>query len=48
MWARAVEKAGTFDTDKVIAAMEAFDQEPFLVEQEPFQISYIIRIRRHI
>ena len=36
MWARAVEKAGTFDTDKVIAAMEAFDQEPFLIGTRTF------------
>ena len=36
MWARAVEKAGSFDTDKVIAAMEAFDQEPFLIGTRTF------------
>jgi branched-chain amino acid transport system substrate-binding protein len=36
MWARAVEKAGTFDTDAVIAAMETFDQEPFLIGTRTF------------
>ncbi|WP_281018359.1 MULTISPECIES: ABC transporter substrate-binding protein [unclassified Minwuia] len=36
MWARAVEKAGTFDTDAVIAAMETFREEPFLIGTRTF------------
>ncbi len=36
MWARAVEMAGTFDTDAVIKAMETFDQEPFLIGTRSF------------
>lgn len=36
MWARAVEKAGTFDTDAVVAAMETFKDEPFLVGTRTF------------
>jgi len=36
MWARAVEKAGTFDTDAVVAAMETFREEPFLIGTRTF------------
>jgi branched-chain amino acid transport system substrate-binding protein len=36
MWARGVEKAGTFDTDAVVAAMETFKDEPFLVGTRTF------------
>lgn len=36
MWARAVEKAGTFDTDAVVAAMETFRDEPFLIGTRTF------------
>jgi branched-chain amino acid transport system substrate-binding protein len=36
MWARAVEKAGTFDTDAVVAAMETFKDEPFLIGTRTF------------
>ncbi|GAB5469487.1 MAG: ABC transporter substrate-binding protein [Rhodospirillales bacterium] len=36
MWARAVERAGTFDTDAVIAEMEKFKDEPFLVGTRTF------------
>jgi branched-chain amino acid transport system substrate-binding protein len=36
MWARAVEKAGTFETDAVVAAMETFREEPFLIGTRTF------------
>ncbi len=36
MWARAVEKAGTFETDAVVAAMETFRDEPFLIGTRTF------------
>ena len=36
MWARAVEKAGTFDSDAVVAAMESFKDEPFLIGTRTF------------
>lgn len=36
MWARAVERAGTFDTDAVIAEMEKFKDEPFLIGTRTF------------
>ncbi|MEO1190441.1 MAG: ABC transporter substrate-binding protein [Pseudomonadota bacterium] len=36
MWARAVERAGTFETDAVIAEMEKFKDEPFLVGTRTF------------
>ncbi len=36
MWARAVEKAGTFDSDAVVAAMETFKDEPFLIGTRTF------------
>lgn len=36
MWARAVEKAGTFETDAVVAAMESFREEPFLIGTRTF------------
>jgi branched-chain amino acid transport system substrate-binding protein len=36
MWARGVEKAGSFDTEKVIAAMETFKDEPFLIGTRTF------------
>jgi len=36
MWARAVERAGTFDTDAVVAEMEKFKDEPFLIGTRTF------------
>ncbi|MDF1722591.1 MAG: ABC transporter substrate-binding protein [Minwuia sp.] len=36
MWARAVELAGTFETDAVVAAMETFRDEPFLIGTRTF------------
>ncbi|MFP6758719.1 MAG: ABC transporter substrate-binding protein [Alphaproteobacteria bacterium] len=36
MWARAVERAGTFDTEAVVAEMEKFRDEPFLVGTRTF------------
>ncbi|WP_417516563.1 ABC transporter substrate-binding protein [Minwuia sp.] len=36
MWARAVERAGTFETDAVIAEMEKFKDEPFLIGTRTF------------
>jgi len=36
MWARAVERAGTFETDAVVAEMEKFKDEPFLIGTRTF------------
>ena len=36
MWAKAVEKAGTFDGDAVVAALESFRNEPVLVGTRTF------------
>ncbi len=36
MWARAVEKAGTFESAAVVAAMESFKDEPFLIGTRTF------------
>lgn len=36
MWAKAVEKAGTFDSDAVVAALESFNEEPVLVGTRTF------------
>ncbi len=36
MWARAVERAGTFETDAVVAEMEKFRDEPFLIGTRTF------------
>ncbi|MEO1688821.1 MAG: ABC transporter substrate-binding protein [Pseudomonadota bacterium] len=36
MWARAVERAGTFDTEAVVAEMRKFDEEPFLIGTRTF------------
>lgn len=36
MWARAVERAGTFETEAVVAEMEKFKDEPFLIGTRTF------------
>jgi branched-chain amino acid transport system substrate-binding protein len=36
MWALAVEKAGTFDSDAVVEALESFVNEPVLVGTRTF------------
>ena len=36
MWAIAVEKAGTFESDAVVAALESFKDEPVLVGTRTF------------
>jgi len=36
MWAKAVEKAGTFDSDAVVEALESFREEPVLVGTRTF------------
>lgn len=36
MWAKAVEKAGSFDTDAVVEALETFREEPVLVGTRTF------------
>jgi len=36
MWAKAVKQAGTFETEAVIAALETFRDEPFLVGTRTF------------
>jgi branched-chain amino acid transport system substrate-binding protein len=36
MWARAVERAGTFETDAVVAELEKFKDEPFLIGTRTF------------
>jgi branched-chain amino acid transport system substrate-binding protein len=36
MWAKAVEKAGTFDSDAVVDALESFRNEPVLVGTRTF------------
>jgi len=36
MWAKAVEKAGTFDSDAVVEALESFRDEPVLVGTRTF------------
>ena len=36
MWARGVEKAGTFESADVVAAMETFRDEPFLIGTRTF------------
>lgn len=36
MWAKAVEKAGTFDSDAVVEALESFNEEPVLVGTRTF------------
>lgn len=36
MWARAVERAGTFDSAAVVAEMQKFNEEPFLIGTRTF------------
>nr|WP_246748828.1 ABC transporter substrate-binding protein [Rhizobium setariae] len=36
MWARAVERAGTFDTDTVVAELEKLKDEPLLIGSRTF------------
>ena len=36
MWAKAVEKAGTLDSDAVVEALESFQDEPVLVGTRTF------------
>jgi branched-chain amino acid transport system substrate-binding protein len=36
MWARAVKRAGTFDSAKVVAELEKFDNEPVLAGARTF------------
>lgn len=46
VWATAVERAGTTDTDAVLAELEAFDKEPFLVGPMSFDNQWHIQLDR--
>lgn len=47
-WSRAVEKAGTFDTDKVRETLETFDKEPLITGPTSFTKDTHINMQRDL
>ena len=45
LWARAVERAGTIDTDKVVAVLNSFHDEPSILGPRSFTDKLHIQVR---